>query len=122
MSNHCVKKWPYNFNLIVFYNVEIVFNILSILLGISAFIYARKHRILYEKKDRIRFSGLKLLLMLILVVIFAHLGEAFMQLLKGYRYPWIGQTVPYLLYTIIWVTAGLWFVLQFSKKWKFSKL
>ncbi|MCK5078109.1 MAG: M28 family peptidase, partial [Calditrichia bacterium] len=102
------------------YWLIIVFNILAILLGISAFIYARNHRILYEKKDRVRFSGLKLLLMLILVIIFAHLGEAFMQLLKGFRYPWIGQTDPYLIYTFIWILAGFWLVLQFSKKWKFS--
>jgi len=98
-----------------------VFNILTILLGIAAFFFARSRRIITGKKDRVRFSGEKLLLLFVIIIIFAHFGETSIQLIRGFRYAWVGHLGDFIVYTFIWAAAGFWLVLLLSRNWKFSK-
>ncbi len=111
----------YGLQLFIPYWSIIGFNILSIILGFSAFYYAMRKRKPYEENERIRFSGIKLLFLLSLVVIFSHLGEALIQLVKGFRYPWVGQINSYILLTFLWIIFGFWVVLRLSRNWKFSQ-
>ena len=97
-----------------------IFNLIAISLGIVSFIIARKNRIIVDKSMRIRISGLKIFLIFIIILIFSQLGEAFIQLFKGYRYPWTVHLDTYFIYAVIWVFAGLWVGLQLTRKWKFS--
>lgn len=94
--------------------------ILSLILGVWAFTYSRKTRLLIPKAERVRFSGSKTLLLLILVAIFVQLGEAFIQLLKGLRYPWLVHIDKYLIFAAIWATGGVWVAAQLSRVWRFS--
>lgn len=97
-----------------------VFVLLSFILGIYAFLQSRKNRLIIPKKERVRFSGWKLFLMLIIIAIFFQLGEAFIQFFKGVRYPWFININKYLLFAAVWATLGLWICLQLTRKWKFS--
>ena len=98
----------------------VTFNFIALLLGIWAFIYSRIHRLRIEKFRRIRFSGLKLFFMIIVISIFAQIGDDIMQLIKGLRYPWVININSYTWFAILWSIAGLWVVLQFTRKWRFS--
>ena len=61
---------------------------LAILLGIVAYVRSRSRRRQIEKSQRVRFSGSKVFLIVILIAVFMQLGEAGMQALKGLRFPW----------------------------------
>ena len=98
----------------------IIFNSIAIILGIGTFIIARRNRMIVEKSKRIRVSGLKTFIIFIIILIFAQLGEAFIQLFKGFRYSWYLHIGPYLVYNFIWALSGLWVGLQLTRKWKFS--
>ena len=97
-----------------------VLNVIAILLGIGAFIIARNNRMIIENSLRIRISGLKVFIIFIIILIFSQLGEAVIQLFKGYRYPWMLHLGSYIIYDIIWALGGLWVGLQLTRKWKFS--
>ncbi len=97
-----------------------ILNVSAILLGIFTFIIARKNRMIVEKSQRIHISGLKTFIIFIIILIFSQLGEAFIQLFKGYRYPWMIHINTYLIYAVIWALSGLWVGLQLTRKWKFS--
>jgi hypothetical protein len=73
-----------------------------------------------EKPQRARFSGLKLFSFIIVIAIFAQLGEALLQFIKSLRYPWLIQINEYLWFAAFWAIAGVWVVLQITRKWRFS--
>jgi len=99
----------------------IAFNVISLLAGMGAFYVSRKNRLRIEKSQRVRLSGLKLLLIFVITIIFFQLGEAVLQFFKGLRYPWFTHLYEYLWYGAIWLVAGLWLALQLTKKWRFSQ-
>jgi len=100
--------------------VILIFNVIALLMGIRAFLYSRKNRLRIEKKQRVRFSGLKLFLMMIIIAIFAEIGDDILQLFKGLRYPWVNNINGYIWFAVLWSIAGLWIVLQLTRKWRFS--
>lgn len=93
---------------------------LALLLGVLAFIRSRKQRMVIEKSERVKFSGTKLFLFMIVIAIFTQLGEAMMQLFKGVRFPWMVAFNQYLWFAAIWTVAGVWVVSQVTRKWRFS--
>jgi hypothetical protein len=68
----------------------------------------------------VKFSGLKLFLIMIVIAIFTQLGEGAMQFLKGLRYPWLAPFDEYLWFAALWALAGAWAGLQLTRKWRFS--
>jgi len=98
----------------------VVFVVAAIALAVLAFFISRKNRLRIEKSNRVRFSGLKLLAMMIIIAVCSQFGEAFLQLFKGLRYPWVVHLYKYLWYAAIWAVAGCWIVFQFTRKWRFS--
>ena len=95
-------------------------NILALILGGLAFYWSRKHRLIIEKSERAKFSGLKLFLITSGIAIFFQLGEAFMQIVKGLRYPWFVPLNHYLWLTAISALAGIWLASQLTRRWTFS--
>ena len=98
-----------------------IFNILSAIFGLSAFIYTVRQRRISKKSEKIRFSGIKLGLLFVLIIIFSNFGEASIQLIKGFRYPWVGHIGSYIFLTLLWVIIGFWTALRLSRDWKFSQ-
>ena len=98
----------------------VVFVVIALALAVLAFFISRKNRLIIEKSKQVRFSGLKLLLMIAVIAVCVFLGEAFLQLFKGLRYPWMIHLNKYLWFAAIWAVAGVWIVVQFSRKWHFS--
>jgi hypothetical protein len=96
------------------------FNIICILLAVWTIIYGYRHRLRIEKEQRQRFTGLKLLLMMFIIAIFAQFGEALIQFISGLRYPWYIHVYSYLWLLAIGALVGMWLVLQFTYKWRFS--
>jgi len=95
-------------------------NMLALALGGFAFYRSRKERLQIEKTQRVKFSGLKLFLSMIIIGVFLQLGEALLQLVKGLRYPWMAPLNHYLWYSAIWTLAGIWLISQLTRKWQFS--
>jgi uncharacterized membrane protein YidH (DUF202 family) len=98
----------------------IAIDALAILLGIVAYVRSRSQRRQIDKTQRVRFSGSKVLLIVIIIAVFMQLGEAAMQGIKGLRYPWYVPLQEYLILTALFVCAGIWLGLQLSKSWRFS--
>ncbi len=111
----------YGLKLFIPYWSIVVFNILSAILGISVFVYARRQRRIYPKTERIRYSGIKLVFLFSVILVFSHMGEASIQLIKGLRYPWVEQIDSYILLTLLWIILGLWAVLRAGRNWKFNQ-
>ena len=93
---------------------------LALLLGILAVARGHIERLRIYDTKKIRFSGLKLAFMLLIIAIFAQLGEAGLQLLKGLRYPWYGGFENYLYFAAMFACAGVWIAIQLTKTWEFS--
>jgi len=95
-------------------------NLLALILGALAFYWSRKNRLIIEKSQRIKFSGVKLFFIMCIIAIFMQLGEAFMQVLKGLRYPWFVPLNHYLWFAALWAVAGIWLASQLTRQWNFS--
>lgn len=94
--------------------------ILAFFLGIAVILQARKHRLIAEKSQRARVSGLKLIVVMLIIAVFTQLGEAGMQLIKGLRYPWLAHIDEYLWFAAIWALAGIWAGGQLTRCWRFN--
>lgn len=95
-------------------------NLLAVVLGALAFYRSRRERLQIEKKQRVKFSGFKLFLSMIIIGISFQCGEALLQLVKNLRYPWLAPVNHYLWYSAIWALAGMWLIAQLTRNWKFS--
>jgi hypothetical protein len=111
---------PLGFLVFIPASLFVVFNLVALCLGIGAFIYGRMRRLRIERAERVRFSGFKLFIMLPVIAVFVRSGGWLLTLVKGLRYPWYVHLDAYLWYTPIWLLAGVWIVLQMSRKWRFS--
>lgn len=92
---------------------------LALLLGAGAFHRSRKQRLQIEKGQRVKLSGTKLFLFMIVIAIFTQLGEGVMQFLKGLRYPWVVAFDYYMWFAALWALAGVWVATQLTRKWRF---
>jgi hypothetical protein len=79
----------------------VILNIAALASGICAFCQSRIQRLKIEKSQRVRFSGLKLFSFMIIIAIFAQLGEALLQFIKSLRYPWLIHINDYLWFAAI---------------------
>ncbi len=120
-----VQTWyllwrPFNKLIFIPKWLVIAFNIVAIILGMAAYAYSRRQRLPIEKSSRIRTSGVKLLLFLVIIAIGAQLGEASLQEIKTLRYPWLLHISEYLWLAALGALAGVWIALQITRKWRFS--
>jgi len=88
--------------------------------GLAAFLYSRHSRLKVERSARIRFSGLKLGVMALGVMIIVRSGDWVMQAVQGLRYPWLVHVNLYLWFGLLWLMAGVWLALQLTRRWRFS--
>ncbi len=94
--------------------------IFALLLSIWAFIHARTRRLQIPKTERVRFSGVKIVLLMLVIAIFTQLGETGIQVLKGLRYPWLAHINEYMRFAALWAIAGLWVAMHLTRKWRYS--
>lgn len=98
----------------------ITLDILALALGGAALLQLRKHRLQIEKSAQIRFPGLKIMVLMLVIAVFTQLGEAAVQWLKGLRYPWFTHLNEYLWFAALWALAGIWAAGQLTRWWRFS--
>ncbi len=102
------------------YWLLIAANILAGLMGLGALLQARKFRENNNAAPKARLSGLKLFVLMIIIALFTQGGEAAMQFLKDFRYPWMTYFNKYLIYAAIFSVVGLWVSVQLTRIWRFS--
>jgi hypothetical protein len=93
--------------------------LIGIIAGFGSILQARKFSA--ENKGKGYFSGVKIFLMMIVIAVFAQLGEAMLQWIKGTRYPWLTYFDQYLIYAAIWGVVGVWVALQSTRIWRMSE-
>ncbi|MGH7495149.1 MAG: M28 family peptidase [bacterium] len=98
----------------------IAIDAIAILLGIVAHLRSRSQRRQIDAAQRVRFSGIKVFLIVIIIAVFIQLGEAAMQGLKGLRFPWYAPLQEYLVLAGLSACAGIWLGLQLTRIWRFS--
>lgn len=94
--------------------------ILAVAAGMAAFLCSRQSRLKVERGGRIRFSGLKLGVMALGVMIVVRSGDWVMQAVQGLRYPWLVHVNLYLWFAVLWLLAGVFLALQLTRCWRFS--
>ncbi len=95
-------------------------NTLAMVLGLAAYVRSRSRRRPNDLAPRVRFSGSKIFLMVVIIAVFIQLGEAAMQEIKGLRYPWYVPLREYLIFAALFAAAGAWLCLQLTRTWRFS--
>ncbi len=93
--------------------------IIGMVAGFGSILQARKFSA--ESNGKGYFSGVKIFLMMIVIAVFAQLGEALLQWIKGTRYPWLTHFDQYLIYAAIWGLVGIWVALQATRIWRMSE-
>ncbi|MDZ7393664.1 MAG: M28 family peptidase [candidate division KSB1 bacterium] len=93
----------------------------SLALLVPAFLLARRAHPSLRTASRARFSFVKLLVLWLLVVLCAQVGEALLQLLRGLRHPWMTHVWAYVGYAGLWALIGLWLGLQTTRRWRFAR-
>lgn len=99
----------------------IIFIIISIIVAGIALYFMRKRREGFEEDKKIRLSWPKLAILLFIIVTVMFASEWFIQLLKGQRFSWYAHPNPHLLYTIPFILLGIWLALQTLWKWRLRK-
>ncbi|MBN2356382.1 M28 family peptidase [candidate division KSB1 bacterium] len=94
--------------------------ILAILLGGLAFWRSYRSRPIADQSQKVSLSGLKLLLLFIIIAMVSQLGEALIQGVKGLRYPWYLHVEAYVWLMLLWAVAGVWLSLRIARNWRFS--
>lgn len=90
------------------------FLILAVAWGVYALLEARKHRIPEEPKVRI--PGLKLFLLMLIIQTCVWTSENLVDLLAGYRFPWVADPDGYFLLGLLGGILGIWISLQVGRK------
>ncbi len=98
----------------------IIILVLSVLIGLGGILQVRKTRLTAPEQARPRFSGLKLLLFLIILAVSFQVGEILLGLVKGMRYPWLAHIENYLTYSVLWLLAGVWLIARLTRKIKLN--
>ncbi len=105
----------------------------SILVGILSFMIIRNRRIIITQPSILdnstnkstpalrKWSGIKMLLFVFISVTFAWFAIDIISNIKSVRYPWFADINPYLLYSLLFSSVGLWISLQIEKIFRISK-
>lgn len=86
----------------------------------AALLVECRRRLHIPRRQRARFSSLKLLALWVIVVVCAQAGEALLQWLLALRHPWVAHVWAYVGYAGVWALLGLWLSLQSTRLWRFS--
>lgn len=105
----------------------------SVIIGIISFIIVRNRRLIITQSpilDSItnkplptvrKWSGIKMFLFVIIPVMIAWFAIDFVGWIKSVKYPWFSDISPYLLYSLLFGSVGLWISFQIEKKFRLSK-
>ena len=106
-----------------FYIPTILLTVLSfvaIALAVYAYVFSRKNRVKGNPQEAPKFSVLKVGLFLGLIVFCFYVGDLVMQMVTGYRFPWMANFGAYLILAFISALTGAWLCLRITTKWRFS--
>ena len=92
----------------------------SVIVGVIALIALRKRRLPQDPATHIRWSGLKLLLVTLIVQSFIWLSENVVGLLRGYRYPWVNNFGGFVVLGLLCGLLGLWLVFRLKRVARFT--
>ncbi len=100
--------------LFVDYWVVWCFVVLCVVLGVTTVFIARKRREIDESSNRVKWSGLKLLLFWVIIQTFVWYSENVVGLIRGYRFPWVNNFSGFIILGILFGLIGLWIVLHLA--------
>jgi hypothetical protein len=92
-----------------------VFLCFALAVAVAAFLAVRRRREPPGSPGRIRWSGLKMAALSILIVAPAWLSSDLVSLVKGVRHPWIGSSGPYFLLAAGGGLIGLWMSVRLAR-------
>lgn len=120
-SDHFVLWAPAGLTFFIPDSFLILIVVLTLLLVVFATIRLFRTRNGDVVDKRQRFTPLKILSGLILVISCAHLGETVLQLVTGYRFHWVTHITAYQTLTLICGAIGFGLSLRLFDKWQLRK-
>lgn len=100
--------------MIGFYVAALAFGGLTLLLQI-------KQRWQSDAREKGRFSGLKLLILFVVILLINQLGQFAIQVIKYTRHPWVVHVWAYIGFGVLLTLFGIWLCAQISRRWRFCK-
>jgi hypothetical protein len=110
-----------------------IFVVLSIIVAVVTFVFVRRRRLVVTQSLIIdtttnkplpnprRWTGLKMILLAIIPIIFFWFASDLMGLAKGLRFPWFTQVNSYLILSALFGLVGLRISFQIEKKLRLTK-
>ncbi len=98
-----------------------LFNIVAVGLSIIAFIAVRRRREPPDSPDRVKWSGVKMLLFSAMIAICGWFGSDILGAIKGVRYPWMTSIPLYFVLAFFSLCIGGWFAVRLSKILRLSR-
>lgn len=89
--------------------------VLSMLIGWTTFVGAKRRRDLTTNVNRIKWSGMKILLCAFVVQLFIWISENLVGMINSYRFPWVNNFGGFAVLGIFCGLIGLWFMLRFFR-------
>ena len=93
---------------------------LSVALTLIAIVRVRARRPRVEKADRIRWSGVKMLLSVVVIQGFVFFSENLVGLIRGYRFPWVNNFSGFVALGVVAGFIGLWLMLRLANRWRIT--
>lgn len=88
--------------------------------AVVTFVLMRRRRNLIEQTTRIRWSGFKLLVAVVVGQFFLWQSETLLGLLKGYRFPWVNNTVGFWVFGALAGLLAVWLLLQALRRFRLT--
>ena len=106
----------------VFFSHPVLWGIIlvSVLFSIMVMIFSRRHRKLIDPLLRIRWSGVRILLFVLIIQTLIWYSENIVGLLSGYRYPWVGNFGGFVVLGVVAGLIGVWCVIRLAGRMRLS--
>lgn len=92
----------------------------ALLSAIATLVVVRRNRAATDSATRVKWSGFKLLVATVFIHFFIWNSETLLGLIKGYRFPWVNNTVGFWVLGVLSGSIGLWLVLQGIRRYRLS--
>ncbi|MEW6510348.1 MAG: M28 family metallopeptidase [Bacteroidota bacterium] len=94
--------------------------IASVVAAIIVFVMLRRRRLPPPAEGRIRWSGLKLLLVTLIVQVFIWVSGEIVGVIKGYRFPWVNNFGGFVVLGILCGLVGVWLSLRLVRRFRLA--
>ena len=97
-----------------------IFIVISVVTAGAGLFVVRRRNLSHVPEGRVRWTGLKVLLALIIIVTFVWTSDHLVGILNGSRFPWVNNFPGFVVLGILSGLVGLWLILQMIGRFRLT--